>query len=483
MFIIYLSIIGISLFFIIYGYFNTLKLYEEKQLEILKATVTSLAYNIDGDEHQQLTEKYQWRDEIKTIDQDSIYAKIHDNIENAQLKNNFQSPIYTLIFDEDEAIFYYVVNSDSTMHYRHSYEFFPDKLLEKIKEGGVIEKYRNENGTWLSAFEPIFNSKGEVVALIEADVNFEIFQDEVFYHYLKESLIALAVIILLALFLIPYIIRILREDENLKLELMHQKSIIDARNKDLTDSVNYASKIQEAMLPDTSRIEELFPNSFVFYKPRDVVSGDFYWFREKNEKILVAAADCTGHGIPGALMSMIGHSSLNGITNTNKDKNTSEILQELDKSVTTSLVNKEYKTESKDGMDIGICKIDTLKNTLEFSGAFQNLVLIQGDEIIEFKGNRFPIGGGNNYNKIDFTVHTIEIKKGDQFYMYSDGFPDQFGGDKEKKYLDKNFKNFLKTLTGKSPSEKKMMLNEELLRWQGAIEQVDDVLVIGLAFE
>jgi serine phosphatase RsbU (regulator of sigma subunit) len=288
---------------------------------------------------------------------------------------------------------------------------------------------------------------------------------------------------LLALFLIPYIIRILREDENLKLELMHQKSIIDARNKDLTDSVNYASKIQEAMLPDTSRIEELFPNSFVFYKPRDVVSGDFYWFREKNEKILVAAADCTGHGIPGALMSMIGHSSLNGITNTNKDKNTSEILQELDKSVTTSLVNKEYKTESKDGMDIGICKIDTLKNTLEFSGAFQNLVLIQGDEIKEFKGNRFPIGGGNNYNKIDFTVHTIEIKKGDQFYMYSDGFPDQFGGDKEKKYLDKNFKNFLKTLTGKSPSEKKVMLNEELLRWQGAIEQVDDVLVIGLAFE
>jgi serine phosphatase RsbU (regulator of sigma subunit) len=457
-------------------------LYEKKQLEILKATVTSLAYNIDGDEHQALVEKYEWRDEITSLSQDSIYFKIHANLKNAQLKNNFDSPIYTLIYDKDEKIFYYIVKSDSSIDYRHSYEFFPDKLHEKMKEGGVIEKYRNEKGTWLSAFEPIRNSKGEVIGIIEADVNFTVFQNEVFYHYLNESLVALAVIVLLALILIPYIIRILREDENIKLELMEQKSIIDAKNKDLTDSVNYASKIQEAMLPDTSRIEELFPNSFVFYKPRDVVSGDFYWFREKNDSVLIAAADCTGHGIPGALMSMIGHSSLNGITNFNKEKNTAEILKELDKSVTSSLVNKEYKTESKDGMDIGICKIDVSKNILEFSGAFQNLVLIQNDDLIEFKGNRFPIGGGNNYNKIEFNIHTIEIKKGDQFYMYSDGFPDQFGGDKEKKYLDKNFKLFLKTLTGKSSSEKKVLLNEELLRWQGSIEQIDDVLVIGLSF-
>jgi serine phosphatase RsbU (regulator of sigma subunit) len=351
-----------------------------------------------------------------------------------------------------------------------------------MNTGGVIEESRNENGTWLSAFEPIRNSKGEVVGLIEADVNFTVFQNEVFYHYLNESLVALAVIVLLALILIPYIIRILREDENIKLELMEQKSIIDAKNKDLTDSVNYASKIQEAMLPDTSRIEELFPNSFVFYKPRDVVSGDFYWFREKNDSVLIAAADCTGHGIPGALMSMIGHSSLNGITNVNKEKSTAEILRELDKSVTSSLVNKEYKTESKDGMDIGLCKIDLNKNIVEFSGAFQNLILIQDNEIIEFKGNRFPIGGGNNYNKIDFTIHSIEVKKGDQFYMYSDGFPDQFGGEKEKKYLDKNFKLFLKTLNGKTSTEKKTLLNQELLRWQGAIEQIDDVLVIGISF-
>lgn len=482
MFIIYLSIIGISLFFVTYGYFNTLNLYEQKQLDILKATVTSLAYNIDGDEHQALTERYGWRDEIKTLNQDSTYLKLHNNLKNAQIKNQFESPIYTLIFDKDEKIFYYIVRSDSILNYRHSYEFFPDKLLEKMNEGGIIGKYRNENGTWLSAFEPIYNSEGEVIAILEADVNFTVFQNEVFYHYLNESLIALAVIVLLALILIPYIIRILREDENIKTELMHQKSIIDARNKDLTDSVNYASKIQEAMLPDTSRIEELFPNSFVFYKPRDVVSGDFYWFREKNDSILIAAADCTGHGIPGALMSMIGHSSLNGITNVNKEKTTAEILKELDKSVTTSLINKEYKTESKDGMDIGICKIDPVKKTLEFSGAFQNLILIQGDDILEFKGNRFPIGGGNNYNKMDFIIHKIDIQQGDHFYLYSDGFPDQFGGEKEKKYLDKNFKLFLKTLSGKTPQEKKSLLNEELLRWQGSIEQIDDVLVIGLAF-
>lgn len=482
MFIIYLSIIGISLFFIVYNYFNTVILHEEKQIEILRAVVTSLAHNIDGDEHEQLTTKYKWRGEINKLGQDSIYDKIHKNIQIAQVKNNFKTPIYTLIYDEDEKIFYYVVVSDTSFAYRYGYEFFPDDLVTKMKTGGAINKYKNENGTWLSAFEPILNSKGEVVALIEADVNFEVFQNEVFYQYLQEALIALIVIVLLALFLIPYIIRILREDENLKLELIEQKNIIDAKNKDLTDSVNYASKIQEAMLPDTSRIEELFPNSFVFYKPRDVVSGDFYWFREKHNEMLIAAADCTGHGIPGALMSMIGHSSLNGINNTTKEKSTATILSELDKSVTTSLVNKEYNSESKDGMDIGICKINLTTRTVEFSGAFQNLLLIRAGEIIEYKGNRFPIGGGANYNKSDFIIHTIETQKGDQFFLYSDGFPDQFGGDKEKKYLDKNFKNFLKTLQGKTSLEKKNSLNEELIQWRGSIEQIDDILVIGISF-
>jgi serine phosphatase RsbU (regulator of sigma subunit) len=482
MFIIYLCIMGISAFFVTYSYFSTLKLYEQKELEILHAVVTSLAYNIDGDEHEQLTSKHEWRDEIKSVDQDSIYYKIHLNLAHSQLENHFTSPIFTMIFDQDEKIFYMIVKSDSSMTFRHSYEFFPNILLDSMHIGGIIPKYQSERGTWLSAFHPIHNSKGEIVALLQADLNFDQFQDEVFYHHLNESLVALSFIVLLALFLIPYVRKILREDEEMKAEIIFQKNLIDAKNKDLTDSVNYASKIQEAMLPDTSRIQELFPDSFVFYKPRDVVSGDFYWFKEKDRKIYVAAADCTGHGIPGALMSMIGHSSLNGITTGRRERNTSEILKELDKTVTSSLVNKEYQSESKDGMDIGLVKIDLESRILEFSGAFQNLVRINGDVITEFKGNRFPIGGGNNYNKTEFDIQKIDILPGDQFYMYSDGFPDQFGGEKEKKYLDKNFKLFLQTLTGKTPDKKKKLLDEELLRWQGNIEQVDDVLVIGLSF-
>jgi serine phosphatase RsbU (regulator of sigma subunit) len=482
MFIIYMCIIGISAFFVTYSYFSTLELYERKELEVLYGVVSSLAFNIDGDAHQELTSKYEWRDEIKSIEQDSIYHRIHHILAHAQLKNHFNSPLFTMVYDPDEKIFYTVVKSDSSFSYRHSYEFFPDILVDSMKVGGILPKYQNERGIWLSAFHPIHNSKGEIVALLQADLNFGNFQNEVFYHHFEESMWALAFIVLLALFLIPYVRRILKEDESLKEEIIYQKNLIDAKNKDLTDSVNYASKIQEAMLPDTARIQELLPDSFVFYKPRDIVSGDFYWFREKDNKMYVAAADCTGHGIPGALMSMIGHSSLNGITAGRKERTTGEVLNELDKTVTSSLDNKEYKTESKDGMDIGIVKIDLDANQLEFSGAFQNLVCINGNEIKEYKGNRFPIGGGNNYNKTDFDTQIITIQPGDQFYMYSDGFPDQFGGEKEKKYLDKNFKLFLQSLTGKSPEEKKTLLNEELLRWQGPIEQVDDILVIGLSF-
>jgi serine phosphatase RsbU (regulator of sigma subunit) len=483
MFIIYLSIILISGFFIVYGYFSQVKLYEESELKRLKGIVSSLAIQMNGDTHKALLEKNIWMDDIKEMNDDSLYLEIHNPLAKAQKINELSSAIYTMYYDDEERIFLYVVRSDEYIDFRSKYEMYPDILLEKMSEGGVIERYETENGEWLSAFYPILDSNGEIAGVVQADIEFHQFTDLAFQRYQTQGLISLVVILLLAIVLIPYVRSILKEDEAVKLEILEQKNQIEAKNRDLNDSVNYASKIQEAMLPETETLTEMIPGSFVFYRPRDVVSGDFYWFKETSENVIyVASADCTGHGIPGALMSMIGHSKLNSIVTPSSELTPGEVLSSLDKSVTESLSNKKYKTESKDGMDVGLCKIDLNSNKIHYAGALLNLVRINGEEITEFKSNRFPIGGGEAYQKTDFDTIEIDIQKGDQFYMYSDGFPDQFGGAKEKKYLNKNFKKLLTTLTPKSSDEKIEVLGAELIKWQGEIEQIDDVLVVGLSF-
>lgn len=483
MFIIYMSIILISGFFIIYGYFSQVRLYEKSELNRLKGIVSSLAIQLDGDKHKMLLENNIWMDDIKDLNDDSLYLDIHKPLAEAQQINELSSAMYTMYYDDEERIFLYAVRSDDYIDFRSKYEMYPDILLEKMNEGGVIERYETENGEWLSAFHPILDSNGEITGVLQADIEFHMFRDLAFQRYQTQGLISLAVILLLAIVLIPYVRNVLKEDEAVKIEILNQKNLIEAKNRDLNDSVNYASKIQEAMLPEKEILTDMLPNSFVFYKPRDVVSGDFYWFKETSESVIyIATADCTGHGIPGALMSMIGHSKLNAIVSPKTELLPGKILEKLDKAVTDSLTNKKYKTQSKDGMDVGLIKLDLNANKIHYAGALLNLVRINGDEITEYKSNRFPIGGGESYQKSEFTTIEIDIQKGDQFYMYSDGFPDQFGGAKEKKYLNKNFKKLLTTLSTKSTDEKLEVLGTELLKWQGEIEQIDDVLVVGISF-
>ena len=473
----------ISGFFIIYGYFSQLKMYEEEELKRLKGIVSSLAIQMDGDAHLQLIEKNMWMGDIDSVNSDSSYFALHYPLSIAQKENELSSALYTMYYDEEERVFLYIVRSDDYVDYRSKYEMYPDELLEKMNDGGVLDRYETENGEWLSAFYPIRTKDGRLAGVLQADIEFGQFKTLAFDRYKDQGIISLIVILVLALVLIPYVRSILKEDEAIKIEILQQKSIIEEKNRDLNDSVNYASKIQEAMLPEVETLTNILPKSFVFYKPRDVVSGDFYWFKETaNNLLYVATADCTGHGIPGALMSMIGHSKLNSIVGNKSDLAPGTVLQKLDRAVSESLSNKKYKTESKDGMDVGMCKVDLKNKKIQFAGAFLNLVRIQNGEVTEFKGNRFPIGGGSSYQKTDFDNVEVDILPGDDFYMYSDGFPDQFGGLKEKKYLNKNFKKLLVTLKDLSSEEKTDILEKELIRWQGEIEQIDDVLVIGLAF-
>ncbi|MFI5163752.1 MAG: SpoIIE family protein phosphatase [Bacteroidia bacterium] len=265
-----------------------------------------------------------------------------------------------------------------------------------------------------------------------------------------------------------------------EIELQSQK--IEVFYKQVTDSIRYAKRIQDAILPPDSFVKKLLPDSFVLFKPKDIVSGDFYWFEEINGKVLFAAVDCTGHGVPGAFMSIVGYNLLKQITSKYQTSpRPSYILDDLSKGVSETLHQRNYEeSTSKDGMDITLCSLDKETYELEFASAFNPLVLVRDGEIFEIKGNKFPIGIFLEKESKKFTNHKLQLEKGDVLYIFSDGYADQFGGEKGKKFMQSQFRNLLLDIHKKPMPEQKRILDQIVEDWRGNEDQVDDILVMGL---
>jgi len=259
--------------------------------------------------------------------------------------------------------------------------------------------------------------------------------------------------------------------------LKAQNIIIREKNKSISDSINYAQRIQQAILPEKEEIHGVLKDCFILFKPKDVVSGDFYAFEQKNEKVIIAAVDCTGHGVPGAFMSMIGHDQLSQIIKEKNIVKPSEILINLNKGIKSSLKQRDSGSETRDGMDLALCTIDLKNNKLEYSGAQRPLYHVNG-QLTEIKANKMAIGGTTeeDYN---YTNHEISFVNGDCFYIFSDGYADQFGGKNGKKFSTKQFKELLTDIHEKSMEEQLVILDNKFNSWKGELEQVDDILVIG----
>ena len=263
-------------------------------------------------------------------------------------------------------------------------------------------------------------------------------------------------------------------------EVVKQKEIIEEKNKNITDSIIYAKRIQDATLPAKELVKSYLENSFVLFKPKDIVSGDFYWIERVQNLILFAVVDCTGHGVPGAFLSLIGHNSLNQIVNELKIYQPNKILEELNRIVSKTLHNSiEHGTNIKDGMDMAICSLNLDTNELQFAGAFNPLYLVRNGEMEEIKGDKFPIGAGFSQNP-EFTNNHIQLHEGDCIYLFSDGYADQFGGPKGKKFKYSRFKEILVEIHQKEMPEQHDILNALIEEWQGDLEQIDDVCVIGI---
>lgn len=283
------------------------------------------------------------------------------------------------------------------------------------------------------------------------------------------------------------------EEQNIQIisqkeEIEKQRDVANKQKKDITDSIQYAKRIQSALLPPESFIKRNLPEHFILFKPRDIVSGDFYWMMNKDDKIIIAAADCTGHGVPGAFMSMLGTAFLNEIlTKIVENKHiyslqANEILNQLRTYIIESLHQEEDSNGSKDGIDIALCILDPKNHKLQYAGAHNPLYIIHNKEIKIIKGDRMPVGIHKNADK-PFTNHEIDIEENDLIYIFSDGFPDQIGGPKGRKYMSRNFQNLLLKIHEEPLSKQKEILDQTFTKWKGDENQLDDILIIGIKFE
>ena len=266
-------------------------------------------------------------------------------------------------------------------------------------------------------------------------------------------------------------------------QLQLQNRVIASKNKDIMDSLNYAKKIQSVILPSRKKMSDGLGSYFVFYRPKTIVSGDFYWFEKVGDKSVLCVVDCTGHGVPGAFMSIIAYSALIKIVKDDRISDPATILEHLERSVVTSLNQYDQEDGLQDGMEIGICTIDYKNNMLQYAGAKRSLLALSNNKgLVEYRPTKTSIGmnfGAEGLNK-HFESHTIPLHPGDKLYMFTDGYIDQFGGSGAKKFSRNRFKELIEEIGSAPIAEQRHLLEDRFENWRGSNEQVDDILVLGV---
>lgn len=262
-------------------------------------------------------------------------------------------------------------------------------------------------------------------------------------------------------------------------EIEIQRSELQIRNNDLTDSLNYACRIQAALLPSEHHIRRIFPDYFIYYRPKHIVSGDFYWFSERDDKYFIAAADCTGHGVPGALMSMIGLELIHKIINDMKVDDSDQVLLTMNRELESAFFKEESgKPLIKDGIEMSICIIDKKTRLMEFSGAFLPVYIVRDDKLIEIKGDKKNVV--QSFAMVSFNRSTFTLQDGDLLYLFSDGYADQFGGPENKKFMYRRLRHILLTISKYPLPDQQRILDETIESWMEGHDQIDDMMILGV---
>ncbi len=424
----------------------------------------------------------------KKKEYDIALEYITESIDLAQ-QNNF---IYELNEAYDELILIYESKNDFKKAY----------LTKLVNDSISNEIYNVEKINRINQFENQLKLAEKEKVITQQQLTLK--EEQLHHSKAKSKITTLLFVVILCLLLIVFITIIFYRAKKLnqkinaqKEEIELQKVIVEVKNKEITSSISYAKRIQNAILPPISLINDLLANSFILYLPKDIVAGDFYWMQKNGDTILFAVADCTGHGVPGAMVSVVCDNALNRATRELNLKQPSKILDAVSEIVIETFAKSE--TDVKDGMDIALCSLrfnaqdSTLKENketlnsehktaalLEYAGANNSLYLIRDGELIETKADKQPIG--KSLKKHPFTNHTIEIQKNDAIYLFSDGYADQFGGSKGKKFMHKAFKQMLITYSSLPIKEQEDAIKSTFFKWKESHEQVDDICILGVKF-
>jgi len=298
---------------------------------------------------------------------------------------------------------------------------------------------------------------------------------------MQEAQHSIGTLNLVILFFITILFFIFFRSENLvfQKEILEQKEIIELKQKEILDSINYAKRIQFSLLAGNKLLEQHLPEHFVLFNPKDVVSGDFYWATPVEGGFMYITADCTGHGVPGAFMSLLNMSLLRRVINENKLTRPDLVLNTVRTEIDKALNSEGSVEESKDGMDAVLCKLDLTNMQLEYAAANNSFYIIRDNALITCKADKMPVGKGHD-DSISFTYNRVALQKGDLIYTLTDGYADQFGGIKGKKFRYKQLEEMLLSVHHLPMKEQLKLLNQTFIDWRGNLEQVDDVLIIGI---
>jgi serine phosphatase RsbU (regulator of sigma subunit) len=477
--IVFCALLCLSSYFIVNSYNEYLHQAERTTLARLQSISNTAAIQLSAKEQAYLINQLLTGKSKLDIQKDSVYQKIHKYLQQVATANALTEPIATLYLNKLDNLFYYITTSNDSVYFGDTYIQYHKNFKINYNTGGVIETYKDEYGNWLTAFSPILNKNNKAEAIIEVDVKFDDFIKAAKSNLLKNLFISLIIFTITTAFLLRYINIVIKFEEKSKKEIQESHELIDEKNRSIIESINYAKKIQNAILPPIHLIKKYLPNSFVLYKPKDIVSGDFYFFQTTDDEdvFYIAVADCTGHGVPGALMSMIGHDLLKNIITEKKIVMPHDILLHLNNGISEILKQDGKFDDSKDGMDIGICLINKKDTILHFAGANRPLIYFENGVLKTIKPDKKAIGGGYKATD-DFTLHTLSLKN-TLFYLHTDGYIDQFGGQTNKKLMTKKFTSKLNDLMSENILLHEAKLDEYIEDWKGIYEQTDDILVIG----
>lgn len=274
-------------------------------------------------------------------------------------------------------------------------------------------------------------------------------------------------------------IRLLQLNRRTTRMLRMQNEIIEEKNKSITDSINYAKRLQNAILPPQDAVNSILPEHFILYQPKDIVSGDFYWVSHHDSKFMIAAVDCTGHGVPGALLSIVGHNAISQAVNEQGITQPAKVLDTMNTQI-KKILHQDKGSDIRDGMDMALCTYDRLSGTLEYAGANNPLYIVADKKLNIIKASKLTVGSMEEEVTAPPVNHTVQLKKGDCFYIFSDGLADQFGGRDNKKFKTSRMQELLVAVHEKPMQEQQTIIRNTFIDWKGGNEQVDDILVMGV---